>query len=104
MIISEKIKTIKNKIEYNKAQYNLHRWTATNSSLSLQNVGKYEFWTEKDVLPENDLLERAAALKRFKYSPLRKALKKQVSVVEKQYQKLESNKKEEKIRKIRAKC
>ena len=43
MSISEKIKTINNKIEQNKAQYNLDRQTATISALSSGNVGKYEF-------------------------------------------------------------
>ena len=60
---------------------------------------KYEFLTDKDVLPKKELLEKAAALKRFEYSPLGKDLKKQTSVAEKLYQKLgnsfESNKKEE---------
>ena len=55
--------------------------------------------TGKDVLPKKELLEKAPALKRFKYSPLGKDLKKQTSFAEKQYQKLgnsfESNKKEE---------
>ena len=32
------------------------------------------------------MLEKATALKRFEYSPLRKELKKQTSVAEKQYQ------------------
>ena len=40
----------------------------------------------KDVLPEIDLLEKAAALKRFEYSLLGSELKKQTSVAEKQYQ------------------
>ena len=42
--------------------------------------------TGKDVLPEKDLLEKAAALKRFEYSPLDKELKPYTSVAEKQYQ------------------
>ena len=50
------------------------------------NVCKYEFLTGKDVLPEKDLLEKAATMKRFEYSPLGKELKKQTSVAEKQYQ------------------
>ena len=45
------------------------------------------------------MLEKAAAIKRFKYSQLGKGLKKQTSVAEKQWQKLvnafKSNKKEE---------
>ena len=37
----------------------------------------------KDVLPEKDLLEKAAALKRFEYSPLGSDLEKDTSVAEK---------------------
>ena len=63
--------------------------------------------TGKDVLLENDLLEKAAASKRFEYSPLGKELKKQTSVAEKWYQKFnsafESNKNEEdKTKKVEA--
>ena len=86
MSISEKIKSIDNKIEQNKAQYNLERQTAKISALSSGNVSKCEFLTGKDVLPKKDLLEKAATMKRFKYSPLGKELKKQTSVAEKQYQ------------------
>ena len=50
--ITEKIKVINNKIEQNKAQYNLHRETAKISALSSGNVSKYEFLIGKDVLPE----------------------------------------------------
>ena len=60
MSISEKIKVIKNKIEQSKAQYVLDRQTAKISALSSGNVSKYEFLTDKDVLPEKDLLEKAA--------------------------------------------
>ena len=42
--------------------------------------------TSKYVLPEKDLLEKAATEKRFERSPLGKELKKQTSVTEKQYQ------------------
>ena len=42
MSISEKIKAINNKIEQNKAQYNLDRQTSKISGLSSGNVGKYE--------------------------------------------------------------
>ena len=56
MSISEKIKAINNKIEQNKTQYNLGRQTSKISSLSGGNVGKYEFLTGKDVLPEKNLL------------------------------------------------
>ena len=72
MSISEKIKAINNKIEQNKAKYNLDRQTAKISALSSGNNRKYEFLTGKDILPEEDLLEKTAALKRFVYLPLGK--------------------------------
>ena len=61
--------TIVNKIEQNKARYNLDRQTAKISALSSGNVSKYEFLTGKDVLSEKDLLEKAAAVKRVEYLP-----------------------------------
>ena len=86
MCITKKIKTINNKIEQNKAQYNLDRQTAKISALSSASVSKYESFTGKDVLPEKGLLEKAWVIKKFEYSPLGKELKKQTSVAEKQYQ------------------
>ena len=83
MSISEKIKAINKKMEQNKAQYNLDKQTAKISALSSGNVSKYEFLTGKDVLPEKELVEKAAALKRFEYSPLGKELKAQNSAAEK---------------------
>ena len=49
MSISEKIKAIKNKIEQNKAQYNLDRETAKISVPSSRNVSKILFLTGKDI-------------------------------------------------------
>ena len=61
--------------------------------------------TGKYVLPEQDLLEKAAELKRFEYSPICKELNAQISAAEKQYKKLgkdfEFNKKEEKMKNIK---
>ena len=37
----------------------------TISALSSGNVGKYEFLIAKDVLPEKDLLQKAATIKRL---------------------------------------
>ena len=54
--------------------------------MSPRNLIKCEFLTEKDVLPEKDLLQKAVALKRFEYSSLGKELKTQTSVAEKQFQ------------------
>ena len=70
MTVSEKIKVIDNKIGQNKAQYNLDRQTASLSALSSGNVGKYKFLTEKVVLPERDLPEKAATVQKFKCLPL----------------------------------
>ena len=89
MGISKKIKTVNIKIEQNKAQYNLDRQTAKISALSAGNISKYDFLTGKDVLPEKDLLEKAAAIKRFEYSLLGKELKVQTDIPKKQYQTLD---------------
>ena len=70
MIVSDKIKGINNKIKQNKAQCSLNRQTAKISALSSGNVSKYKFLTRKDILSEKDLLEKATAIKWFKYSPL----------------------------------
>ena len=43
--VNEKIKTVDDKIEQNKARYNLERQTAKISVLSSGNVGTYEFLT-----------------------------------------------------------
>ena len=67
MSISEKIKTIDNKIEKNKAQYNLVRQAAKISALSSGNVSQYDFLTRKDVLSAKNLLQKAAAMERFEY-------------------------------------
>ena len=37
---------------------------------------KFKFLTDKDVLPQKDLLEEAAEIKNLEYSPLSKELKK----------------------------
>ena len=88
MSIGEKTKATNNKIEQNKAQYDLDRQTAKTSALSSGNVSKYDFLTGKDVLPEKSLLEKSAKMKRFEYSPLGKELKAQIYIAKKQYQKL----------------
>ena len=56
MSISEKIKTINNKIDKNKAQYNLDIQTAQISTLSSGYVSKYEILTGEDILPEKEQL------------------------------------------------
>ena len=66
-------------------QYDLDRQTTKVSALSSGNVSKYEFVTDKDFLPENDLLEKAATQKWFEYSPLRKELKAQTVIAKDQF-------------------
>ena len=83
MSINEKIKVINNKIEQNKAQYNLDRQTAKISALSSWNVSKYEFLTGEDVLPEKGLLEKSATMKKFECLPLGKELKAKADIAKK---------------------
>ena len=85
MTISEKIKTINNKIEQNKSQYYLDRQTAKNSALSSGNVSKNEFLTGSEALPEKGLL---VIIKRFKYSLSGKEWKAQADTAKKQCQEL----------------
>ena len=89
MTIKEKIKAIGSKIEQHKFLCDLGRETAKISALSSGYVSKYEFLTGKDVLPEKDLLEKAATLKKFEYFPLWKELKAQTDIAKKQYQGLD---------------
>ena len=85
MSICEKIKTIDNKIEQNKIRYDLDRQTTKISALPSGHFSKYEFLTGKDILPEKDLLEKTATVKRFEYSILGKELKAQTDIAKKKY-------------------
>ena len=49
MTANEKMKTIDNKIEQNKAQYNLDKQAAKILALSIENVGKYDFLTGEEL-------------------------------------------------------
>ena len=80
MTLGKKIKTIDKKIKQNRTQYNLDRQTAKTSTLSSENVSKYEFLTVEDVLPEKGLLEKAATIKKIEYSPLRSELKNKLAL------------------------
>ena len=57
MTVAEKIKTIDNEIEQNKAQYNLERLAAKILGFSSCNNGGYELLTDENVLSEKGLLE-----------------------------------------------
>ena len=56
-------------------QYDLHRKTAKISTLSSENVSKYEFLIGKDVLPEKDFLEKAAIMKKIWIFTFRERIK-----------------------------
>ena len=86
MSISDKLKTIDNKIEKNKSRYSLDRQTSKISTWSSGNVSKYKFLTGRDVSLHKELLEKSTELKRFEYSLLDKELKTQTDIVKKQYQ------------------
>ena len=93
MTVSEKNKTNDNKIEQNKAQYNLDRQTANISALSPSYVGKYEFLTGEDILPEKELLEETDTVKKFVYYSLDKEVKAQNDIAKYQYNLLRTKKK-----------
>ena len=58
-----------------------YRQTAKILALLSGNVCEYDFLTSEFVLPEKNLLEKAATIKRFDYSPLGSELKKQTDIV-----------------------
>ena len=89
MSISEKIKAINNKIEQNKAWYNLNRQTAKISALSSGNVSKYEFLTDKDVLPGKGLARKSFNNENIWIFSVSKDLKTQTGTAKKQYEKLD---------------
>ena len=69
--VTQEIKSINNKIEQNKAQYNLNKETVKTSTLLSGNVTKYWFLTGEDVLPEKALLEKDATIHRCQYLAIR---------------------------------
>ena len=79
MASSAKIKTINNKIEQNKAQYDLDRQAADILAWSSENVDKYEFLMGKDVSSGKGL-GKANTFKRSEYSPLNSELEKQTDI------------------------
>ena len=103
------MKGINNKFEQNKGQYNLDRQTDKISALSSGHVSKYDFLIGKDILPKENFIQKVAGIKRFEYDLLGKELKKEISVAERHYQKLdndfESSKREQvKIKKQNKLC
>lgn len=84
-IVTEKVKTINNKYEQSKAQYNLDRQTSKISVLSSESVGKYELLKDENILPEKKLSGKPATIKRIEKQKkrrlsLRKELKSKLTL------------------------
>ena len=84
--------TIEDQIKDEKLQYDINREDAKVSASSLGKIDKYEYLTGEEILPSNQqqIIEQA----KFTYSPLGKALEKQIKTIkdqgEKQVDALES--------------
>ena len=72
MSIGEKTKAINNKIEQNKAPYDLDRQTTKISALVSRNVSKYEILTSKRCFTRKRLDRKSCCNQDFEYSLLRK--------------------------------
>ena len=74
--------TIEDQIKDEKLQYDINRETAKRSALSSGKTDKYEYLTGEEMLPSNQqqIIQQA----KFAYSPLGKALEKQIKTIEDQ--------------------
>ena len=77
--------TINDQIRDEKLRYDISREAVKISALSPGKIRKYEYLTGEDILPSNQqqIIEEA----KFTYSPLVKALGKQIKTIEDQRQK-----------------
>ena len=77
--------TIEDQIKDEKLQYDIKRETAKISALSSGKIDKYEYLTGEEILPSNQqqIIQQA----KFAYSPLGKALEKQIKTIEDQGEK-----------------
>ena len=74
--------TIEDQIKDEKLQYDINREAAKISALSSGKIDKYEYLTSEEILPSNQqqIIQQA----KFAYSPLGKALEKQIKTIEDQ--------------------
>ena len=79
--VNEKIKAINNKIEQNKASYDLDRETA--KMLVYHQDMLVNMNSGEDLLPEKGPSEKAETITRFEYSPLGCELKRQPEIAKK---------------------
>ena len=77
--------TIKDQIKDEKLQYDINREAAKISAFSSGKLDKYEYLTGEEILPSNQqqIIQQA----KFNYSPLEKALEKQVKTIKDQGEK-----------------
>ena len=68
MTVTDQLKIIDNKIEVNQAQYDVNRLAAKISTLSSDELEKYEYLTGEDLGYKQSVVEKA----KFEYSPLGK--------------------------------
>ena len=74
--------TIEDQIKDEKLQYDINREAAKISALSSGKIDKYEYLTGEEILSSNQqqIIQQA----KFSYSPLGKALEKQIKTIEDQ--------------------
>ena len=77
--------TINDQVRDEKLQYDINREAAKVSSLSSGKIHKYEYLTDKEILPSNQhqIIEQA----KLTYSPLGKAFEKQIKTIDDQREK-----------------
>ena len=77
--------TIEDQIKDEKLQYDINREAAKISTLSSGKLDKYEYLTGEEILPSNQqqIIEQA----KFTYSPLGKAIEKQIKTIKDQEEK-----------------
>ena len=77
--------TIEDQIKDEKLQYDINREAAKISALSSGKLDKYEYLTGEEILPSNQqqIIQQA----KFNYSPLGKALEKQIKTIKDQGEK-----------------
>ena len=74
--------TIEDQIKDEKLQYYINREAAKISALSSAKIDKYEYLTGEEILPSNQ--QQIIPQTKFAYSPLGKALEKQIKTIEDQ--------------------
>ena len=77
--------TIEDQIKDEKLQYDINREAAKISALSSGNLDKYEYLTGEEILPssQQQIIQQA----KFNYSPLGKAIEKQIKTIKDQGEK-----------------